>query len=30
MDTAKYKGERVSSIYLTEQIGGFAIHLVEK
>lgn len=28
--TAKYKGERLTSVYLTECIGGFAIHLVEK
>ncbi len=28
--TAKYKGERLTSVYLTDCIGGFAIHLVEK
>ena len=28
--TAKYKGDRLTSVYLTECIGGFAIHLVEK
>lgn len=27
---AKYKGDRLTSVYLTECIGGFAIHLVEK
>lgn len=30
METAKYKGDRITSVYLKESIGGFAIHLVEK
>lgn len=29
-DTAKYKNGRLTSIYLKEEIGGFALHLVEK
>ena len=28
--TAKYKGEKLNAIYLKEEIGGFAIHLVNK
>ena len=30
MGTAKYKSGRLSSVYLAEEIGGFAIHLMEK
>ena len=30
METARYKGGRLTSLYLKEQIGGFAFHLVEK
>ena len=29
-DTAKYKGDKLNAIYLKEEIGGFAIHLVQK
>ena len=28
--TAKYKGEKLNAIYLKDEIGGFAIHLVNK
>ena len=28
--TAKYKGENLNAIYLKDEIGGFAIHLVNK
>ena len=30
METAKYKGDKLTSVYLKEQIGGFAFHLVTK
>ena len=30
MDTAKYKGDRMIAVYLKNEIGGFAIHLVQK
>lgn len=30
METAKYKNERLLSVYMKEEIGGFAFHLVEK
>lgn len=30
METAKYKNGRIAAVYLKEQIGGFAFHLVEK
>lgn len=30
MSTAKYKGERMIAIYLKNEIGGFAIHLLQK
>lgn len=30
METARYKGGRLTSLYLKEQVGGFALHLVEK
>lgn len=29
-DTAKYKGEKMIAVYLKEQYGGFAVHLLEK
>ena len=28
--TAKYKGERMTAVYLKEQFGGFAVHLLQK
>ena len=30
MDTAKYKGGRMIAVYLKNEIGGFAIHLLQK
>lgn len=30
METAKYKGERMIAVYLKDEIGGFAIHLLQK
>lgn len=30
MDTAKFKGERMTAVYLRNEIGGFAIHLLQK
>lgn len=30
MDTAKYKNGKMTAVYLKEQIGGFAVHLVQK
>lgn len=30
METAKYKSGRLAAVYLTNEIGGFAIHLVQK
>lgn len=30
MGTAKYKGERMIAVYLKDEIGGFAIHLLQK
>ena len=30
MDTAKYKGDRMAAVYLKNEIGGFAIHLLQK
>ena len=30
MTTAKYKGDRMNTVYLTDEIGGFAIHLMQK
>lgn len=29
-DTAKYKGDRMTVIYMKKEIGGFAVHLVQK
>lgn len=28
--TAKYKGAKLNAIYLKDEIGGFAIHLLQK
>ena len=30
MDTAKYSGERLTAVYLKNEIGGFAVHLLQK
>lgn len=30
MDTAKFKGERMTAVYLRNEIGGFAVHLLQK
>ena len=30
METAKYKGDRINSVYLKDEIGGFAVHLLQK
>ena len=30
MDTLKYKGDRINSVYLKDEIGGFAVHLLQK
>ncbi len=30
MDTAKYKGDRLNAVYLRDEIGGFAVHLLQK
>jgi 2-dehydro-3-deoxyphosphogluconate aldolase/(4S)-4-hydroxy-2-oxoglutarate aldolase len=30
METAKYTGESITAVYLKEEIGGFAIHLLQK
>ncbi len=30
MDTAKMKGSRVNAVYLKDEIGGFAVHLLQK
>lgn len=30
MDTAKYKGDRMVAVYMKNEIGGFAIHLLQK
>lgn len=30
MTTAKYKNDRISTVYLTDEIGGFALHLMQK
>lgn len=29
-DSAKYKGDKLTAIYLEDEIGGFAVHLVQK
>ncbi len=30
MDTAKFKGSRMNAVYLKDEIGGFAVHLLQK
>ena len=30
MDSAKYKGDAMTVVYLNEQVGGFAVHLIQK
>lgn len=30
LNTAKYKGERMTAVYLKDEIGGFAMHLLQK
>ena len=30
METAKYKNEKLTAVYIKEEIGGFAVHLVQK
>ena len=30
MSTAKYSGERIKAVYLKNEIGGFAVHLMQK
>ena len=30
METAKYKGDRINAVYLKDEMGGFAIHLLQK
>ncbi len=30
MSTAKYKGEDITAVYLTDEFGGFAVHLLQK
>ena len=30
MDTAKYKDGQLIAVYMKEEIGGFAVHLVQK
>jgi len=30
MDTAKYVGDKMIAVYLTQQFGGFAVHLLQK
>lgn len=30
MDTAKYKGDQLAAVYLKQEFGGFAIHLLQK
>ena len=30
METAKYKGERMTAVYLRKEFGGFAVHLLQK
>ena len=29
-DTAKYKGDRMIAVYLRQEFGGFAVHLLQK
>ncbi len=28
--TVRFKGEKMTAIYLSDEIGGFAVHLVQK
>jgi 2-dehydro-3-deoxyphosphogluconate aldolase/(4S)-4-hydroxy-2-oxoglutarate aldolase len=30
METAKYKGDSMVAVYLNDEFGGFAIHLLQK
>lgn len=30
METAKYKGARMIAVYLKDEFGGFAVHLLQK
>ena len=30
MSTAKYKGDRLIAVYLKDEFGGFAVHLLQK
>ena len=30
METAKYKNDKLTAVYIKEEIGGFAVHLVQK
>lgn len=30
MDTAKYKGDKINAVYLRQEFGGFAVHLLQK
>lgn len=30
METAKYQGDKIMSVYLKEEVGGFALHLLQK
>lgn len=30
METAKYKNDKIIAVYIKEEIGGFAVHLVQK
>ena len=30
METAKYKNDKMIAVYIKEEIGGFAVHLVQK
>ena len=30
METAKFKGDRMIAVYLKREIGGFAVHLLQK
>ena len=30
MSTAKYKGDRINAVYMKNEIGGFAVHLLQK
>ena len=30
METAKYKGDKMIAVYLKQEFGGFAVHLLQK